>query len=1024
MIRILQININHCRAAHDMLMQQIIEMKIGICIIAEPYIIPNNPTWAGSIDGKAAIVWIPAYVKVPGILLKQGQYSIALKWGDLTVVSCYISPNVDDTEFNDFLIEMEEMVLLAGSNTIIGGDFNSWSTMWGSTLTDTRGSKLSRWAATNDVRLINVGKKPTCVRPQGTSVVDLTWSTPDLGNKIKLWTILEHLTMSDHKYIYFEVYFTMYKGRNEAVASKKKYPRWSSRKLNEEMFKENLEWSCQENINDFNAEGVAKWLKETLSNACDHSMPRAKLYTKTSTYWWNNSIAEVRKQCNKARKNWQKKRSKRTVSHEEILIAETMYRDLKDKLRREINRSKANAWDELIAQIDSNPWGLPYKLVLNKLRHSSTSVTELMSKNILDNTIERLFPTDNEWEKDKANEWEAWNSDNKITIAEVHQVMRKRKINNTAPGRDGIKATIMKKVPDILIDKITDCLNICLREGKFPKDWKKAILILIPKGTLDLAEPKVRPICLLNEMGKILERVLASRMEAWMNNNPDSKLVNTQYGFRKMHSTYDALWQVQSFVNRAIEENAVVIGVSLDITNAFNTIRWQHIRKALREKGFPDYIRRIVDDYLSNRTIEFSTCEGVTRTRMVTSGVPQGSVLGPTLWNVTYDWVLQTPLEKGGIIIGYADDTLILVKAQDIAQAVHIANLQISRVMRRIKNLDLNVAENKTEVVLFTKRTRDIRDISIRIGHTNVRNQTYMKYLGLLLDERWSFKDHIMYIEDKTNKISRALGRLMPNLRGPGEKKRRLYANTITSVIIYGAPIWSEVINGSKKLQDRLKQIQRTTALRVIAGYRTVSADAALILSRMVPAMIHASYWRRVYTRARELKEEGEWNKKKELEIKNDERILMIRQWKIYLERPTIAGKRTCDAISPVVTRWLDREHGELTYRLTQIFTGHGCFNKFLYRIGKVESPICSQCDTEEDSSEHTLQTCPAWDLERDELKQTIGLDLHLPIVTYEILQSKEAWAALSRFAEVVMLRKETDERERQRRPRQRISPD
>jgi len=158
----------------------------------------------------------------------------------------------------------------------------------------------------------------------------------------------------------------------------------------------------------------------------------------------------------------------------------------------------------------------------------------------------------------------------------------------------------------------------------------------------------------------------------------------------------------------AFDNNNIVIGTSLDVQNAFNSIRWPHIRKALRDKGFPSYIRRIIDNYLSDRSIEYNTYDGKTVTRQISAGVPQGSVLGPVLWSITYDWVLRTPTERDSILIGYADDTLILARAGTLTEATQKLNLQISKTIRRIKSLDLSVAEPKTEIVVFHNQRHPI----------------------------------------------------------------------------------------------------------------------------------------------------------------------------------------------------------------------------------------------------------------------------------------------------------------------------
>lgn len=134
----------------------------------------------------------------------------------------------------------------------------------------------------------------------------------------------------------------------------------------------------------------------------------------------------------------------------------------------------------------------------------------------------------------------------------------------------------------------------------------------------------------------------------------------------------------------------MVVAVGLDIKNAFNALPWSAIRKALRKKGFPEYIKRIIGDYLSNRSIEFVNNKEERVTMKVTADVPQGSVLGPVLWDITYDQILQGGTEEDCRVICFADDTLIM-GARDVNTAIARANIQTGLVLNRIRRLGLEV---------------------------------------------------------------------------------------------------------------------------------------------------------------------------------------------------------------------------------------------------------------------------------------------------------------------------------------------
>lgn len=102
-----------------------------------------------------------------------------------------------------------------------------------------------------------------------------------------------------------------------------------------------------------------------------------------------------------------------------------------------------------------------------------------------------------------------------------------------------------------------------------------------------------------------------------------------------------------------------------------------------------------------------------------------------------------------------------------------------------------------------------------------IASKRTMKYLGVIIDDKFTFRDHMDYVNSKVAKITRSLWKLMPNLHGPNERKRKLYANVLSSVVLYAAPAWAHKAAEKGKVRKSLESIHREIIRRVIAAYKS-----------------------------------------------------------------------------------------------------------------------------------------------------------------------------------------------------------
>lgn len=145
-----------------------------------------------------------------------------------------------------------------------------------------------------------------------------------------------------------------------------------------------------------------------------------------------------------------------------------------------------------------------------------------------------------------------------------------------------------------------------------------------------------------------------------------------------------------------------------------------------------------------------------------------------------------------------------------------------------------------------------------------------------------------------------------------------------------------------------------------------------------------------------------------------------IANWRQELAEDNPAGRRVIEAIGPNLTEWLVRCSGRTTFHMAQVLTGHGCFGEYLRKIGKEATAQCHHCAGREirmviDTADHTLTRCPAWQDERDQLKEKIGNDVSLPVIIGKMTQEEDGgtWKAFAAFCGRIMRKKEDAERMR-----------
>ena len=168
-------------------------------------------------------------------------------------------------------------------------------------------------------------------------------------------------------------------------------------------------------------------------------------------------------------------------------------------------------------------------------------------------------------------------------------------------------------------------------------------------------------------MGKLLEEVILQRLQGHMVR--ENGLSQNEFGFRKGRSTVDAMQAVVDIATKARrgigKRKGFCALISIDIRNSFNTARWNICIEAMMRKKVPDYLLRMIDDYLNNRWVIYVGDKWSIKEEM-TCGAPQGSQVGPLVWNVMYDDFLRMDLPAGASIIGFADDVLVVCAADDV----------------------------------------------------------------------------------------------------------------------------------------------------------------------------------------------------------------------------------------------------------------------------------------------------------------------------------------------------------------------
>lgn len=275
-------------------------------------------------------------------------------------------------------------------------------------------------------------------------------------------------------------------------------------------------------------------------------------------------------------------------------------------------------------------------------------------------------------------------------------------MKSNAIGLDEVSLKFVKIILPGILNVITYLFNRCLAENYFPTLWKRAKVIPVPKK----GGKEFRPISILPCLSKVLEKLMYSQI---INHLRINKLHNKfQSGFREFHSCESAILEVSEVIRNAMDKNEAVILVLIDFSKAFDTIIHNLLVDKLKLRfGFSEHSCALVGSYLNARTSFIASNKSLSQPVANKRGVPQGSILGPMLFSLYIDDMVDIFVRATPHF--YADDTQIFLrcKIEELPQAVDLINRDLEYVSKWSSSNGLQINAAKTQCIVFTRRRYD-----------------------------------------------------------------------------------------------------------------------------------------------------------------------------------------------------------------------------------------------------------------------------------------------------------------------------